>query len=317
MLRLGSQGLMVNAWSATMNRRFPSYSMIELDGYFGYAEEDVQKEYQERMGYEVTGIVTEHDLHQLRLKPTLFSIHGSGQADPFGIGYPADIARRVSHLYHWQPVGNYPASAFPMNKSVDLGRKEVMRLIADRVLVPGPVAFADYSQGSIIGGQVRNKIRTGELNNQLVASVSFGNPMRREFDFAGDVDPGGQGIDPVLERYSEPQCINLAAKGDLYTTCESDHEGEIKRAVFNMVFSRWTGVDSVWEQIMEFLKSPIVEGWAAFKAAMDGILFVLRGTGPHVKYHVDQCAGTGETYYEHAITHLVNVAEARLRKIAN
>ena len=69
-----------------------------------------------------------------------------------------------------------------MNGSVDLGRKGVMRLLADRVLVPGPVAFADYSQGSIIGGQVRNKIRDGQLNNQLVASVSFGNPMRREFD---------------------------------------------------------------------------------------------------------------------------------------
>ena len=317
MLKLGSQGLMVNAWSATMNKRFSSYSTIKLDGYFGYAEEDVQKEYQERMGYEVTGIVSDHDLHQLGLKPTLFSIHGSGQADPFGIGYPADIARRVAHLYHWQPVGNYPASSFPMNGSVDLGREEVMRLLADRVLVPGPIAFADYSQGSIIGGQIRNKIRSGQLNNNIVGAVSFGNPMRIEFDYAGDVDPGGEGIDPVREESILPQCINLAAKGDLYTTCESDHEGEIKRAVFNMVFSRWTGVDSVWEQIVEFLKSPLVEGWAASKAAMDGILFVLRGTGPHVRYHIDQCPGTGETYYEYAITHLVNVAEARLRKIIN
>ena len=319
MLKLGSHGPMVSAWTELMKSRYRSYANgrdgypLKNDGYFGYDEQEVQSEWQFRTGQRVTGEVSDHDLWRLGLKPTLLSIHGTGQADPFGIGYPADIARRLPHLYHWQPVGNYPALAIGMGDSVEQGQNEVNRLFRDVIPHHGPVAFVDYSQGSIIGGQTRNMIREGVLQHELVASASFGNPMRHALSYVGNVDPGGTGIAPVLELAAEPQCVDLAAPGDLYTTCEQDDEGEMKRAVYNAVMGRWTGKDSIGEQLLELLNP--TEWWALVKAVWDGGLFVLRGTGPHVRYHLDFVPGQTITYYEFAVSHLAQKAEERLIRI--
>ncbi|AEF57320.1 lysin B [Mycobacterium phage Bartimeaus] len=321
MLKLGSSGLMVSAWTAVMRLRFASYALgvngqpIKVDGYFGYDEEKVQKEYQLRTGQFPSGQVSREDLHRLGLLPTLLSIHGTGQADPFGIGYPADIARRVLDLYWWQPVGNWPAKAVPMNGSVDAGERECVRLISNPLIVPGPTAFVDYSQGSVIGGRVRNRMRRKELRGELVAAASFGNPMRLRGHYAGNVDPGGEGIDPRQELAAEPFRIELAAKGDLYTTCPGGQSGEMERAIYHAVFSRFIGEDSLIEQVWELARNPWVEVPAAVKAIVRGGMFAIRGTGPHVRYHIDECPGTGMTYYEYAIKHLRDTAEARLRRI--
>ena len=321
-LRLGSTDrLMISAWTQTMKNRFRSYATgtnglpIKVDGYFGYDEEKVQKEYQRRTGQVPNGEVSDQDLHKLGLLPTLLSIHGTGQPDPFGIGYPADIARRLLDRYWWQPVGNYPATAVPMNHSADAGEAECVRLISDPNIVPGPTAFVDYSQGSICGGRARNRMRAGTLRGELIASASFGNPMRPSGSYAGNVDPGGHGIDPTLETASGPQFLNLAAKGDLYTTCPDGDVGEMERAIFNMVFSRFTGKDSITEQLWELFTNPTREAFAAAIAIWNGGLFLVRGTGPHVRYHLDECPGTGVTYYEHAINHLRYQADARLQRI--
>lgn len=324
-LKLGSSGLMTSAWTKTMKSRYASYALgtnglpIKVDGYFGYDEEKVQKEYQRRTGQFVNGQVSDSDLHNLGLLPTLFSVHGTGQADPFGIGYPADIARRVLDLYWWQPVGNYPATAVPMNHSVDQGEAELVHLINDRRITPGPVAMVDYSQGSCVGGRVRERMRIGDLKarkDDLIGSASFGNPMRPAGSYAGNSDPGGHGIDPSLESVTSSQFLNLAAKGDLYTTCPDGDAGEMERAIFNMVFSRFTGKDSILEQIWELFTNPTKEIPAALTAIINGGMFVFRGTGPHVQYHLNQCPGTGVTYYEHAVNHLRGLATARLQRIA-
>lgn len=317
-LQLGSSGPMVAAWQATMLRRFPSYAKglddqpLKRDRYFGDDEKAIQREYEKRTGQPQDGVVSDQDLHGLGLLPTLLTIHGTGQPDPFGIGYPADIARSVLDLYWWQPVGNYEAAAVPMNHSADHGEAEAVRLISDPAIVPGPTAFADYSQGSICGGRVRNRMRAGKLRGELIAAVSFGNPMRPAGSYAGNRDPGGHGIDPNLETAAEPFCLNLAAKGDLYTTCPDGEVGEMERAIFNMVFEKWFGRDTITEQLLEAVIHPI----AAVKASWRGLVFLLRGTGPHIRYHVDECPGTGVTYYEYAIVHLRRVAIERLERIA-
>lgn len=322
-LRLGSSGLMTAAWQATMLKRFESYALgldgkpLKRDRYFGYDEEAIQREYEFRTGQPQDGVVSIDDLRRLGLLPTLFSIHGTGQADPFGIGYPADVARRLLDLYFWQPLGDYPAKAIPMDGSVDQGEREMVRLLADRNITPGPVAFVDYSQGSIIGGRIRNRMRSGEFPGRyIVAAASFGNPMRPRVSYAGNVDPGGSGIDPDHETAAETFCINLASKGDIYTTCPDGHAGEYHRAIFKAVFRRWTGKDSVPEQLRELITNPGVEIPAAGKAIWSGGLFLVRGTAPHVRYHVDQCPGTGLTHYEYAIKHLRDTATARLERIA-
>ncbi|QDF18409.1 lysin B [Mycobacterium Phage Rachaly] len=324
-LKKGSSGLMVRAWTAVMLTRFRSYALgvdgqpLRNDGYFGLDEEKVQKEYQIRTGQRPTGEVSDDDLWRLGLKPTLFSIHGTGQADPFGIGYPADIARRVLDLYRWQPVGNYPATAVPMNHSVDAAVREMERLLP---LCPGPIAQVDYSQGSIPAGRIRNRMRSGDLQHRykdLIAGASFGNPMRPKGAYAGNVDPGGHGIDPTLETAAEPFIIHLAQKGDLYTTCPDGNVGEMERAIFNMVFSKFTGKDSILEQIWEIIKNPFAEVPAAAKAILNGGMFIAQNppTKPHVTYHLAECPGTGMTYYEYAIKHLRDTATARLERIAS
>lgn len=325
MIKLGSNGLMVSAWTQVMLRRFRSYALgvdgqpLRNDGYFGYDEQKVQREYQARTGQAQTGEVSDRDLHQLGLLPTLISVHGTGQADPFGIGYPADIARRMLDLYWWQPCGNYPAQAVPMNGSADAGEREVARFMSDRAITPGPVAFVDYSQGSICAGRVRNRMRNGDLKHRytdLMGAASFGNPMRPGSSYAGVVNPGGEGIDPTLETATEPGVINLAAKGDLYTTCPDNGVGEMERAVFNLVFSRFLGKDSIIEQLWELFTNPVIELANAAVAAWNGGLFFARGTGPHVSYHLNECPGTGMTYYEYAVKHLRDLATARLQRIA-
>uniref|UniRef100_A0AAU8GUD5 Lysin B n=1 Tax=Mycobacterium phage BabyBack TaxID=3158877 RepID=A0AAU8GUD5_9CAUD len=321
-LKKGSSGLMVGAWTAVMLTRFKSYALgldgqrLRNDWYFGLDEEKVQKEYQLRTGQLPTGQVSDDDLHRLGLLPTLLTTHGTGQADPFGIGYPADMARRVLDLYRWQPVGNYPAKAVPMNGSVDQGVREQVRLISDPRIVPGPIVWADYSQGSCVGGRVRNMIRAGKLRGEIVGGVAIGNPMRPRDDYAGNVNPGGEGIDPIRE-VPQAGVINLIQKGDLYGTCPGGQSGEMERAIFNAVFSRFTGEDSLIEQVGELFKNPFREVPAAVKAITRGGMFLVKGTGPHVRYHIDQCPGTGMTYYEYGIKHLRDLAEARLRRIAS
>lgn len=321
-LKLGSSGLMVGAWTATMLTRFSGYAKgvngqrLKNDWYFGYDEEKVQKEYQFRTGQIQTGVVSDQDLHRLGLLPSLITTHGSGQADPFGIGYPADMARRMLDLYTWKPVGNYPATAVPMNKSADAGEREITRFLNDVNIVPGPVAFIDYSQGSICGGRVRNRMRRGELRGQLIGAVTFGNPMRPVDSYAGNVNPGHGGIDPVLETATEPSVLHMAAKGDIYTTCPNNGVGEMMRSVFNLVFSRFLGKDSIVEQMFELFTNPVFELANAAIAAWNGGLFLVKGTGPHVRYHIDQCPGTGMTYYEYGIKHLRDLATARLHRIA-
>ena len=129
------------------------------------------------------------------------------------------------------------------------------------------------------------------------------------------MDPGGHGIDPTLEYRVEPGILNLAARGDLYTTCPDGQVGESERAIFNAVFEKFTGRDSLTEELLELISHPVREVAAITQAIFNGGMFVGRGTGPHVRYHLDECKGTGQTYYEYAITHLRRLAEDRLRAI--
>ena len=72
-LRLGSNGQIVTAWQTAMVRRFARYakesdgSPLRIDGYYGYSDEAVQREYQRRTSQTVTGIVSDGDLAALGL----------------------------------------------------------------------------------------------------------------------------------------------------------------------------------------------------------------------------------------------------------
>jgi hypothetical protein len=88
-LQLGSHGPLVSAWTQVMLKRFRSYALgvdgqpLRDDGYYGFDEQKVQREYERRTNQAQDGVVSDHDLEQLGLqapdtKPLLITVNGAG-----------------------------------------------------------------------------------------------------------------------------------------------------------------------------------------------------------------------------------------------
>lgn len=63
--------------------------------------------------------------------------------------------------------------------------------------------------------------------------------------------------------------------------------------------------DTIAEQVVEMMKSPLREFPAAVMAIAKGLVFVGRkpATAPHIEYHLRE-RSPGVTYYEHAVAHM-------------
>lgn len=234
---------------------------------------------------------------------TLFTVHGTGMADPLGPGYPADVARAVLDVWNWQPIGNYPASAFPMGTSVKQGIAELKAQIRNH---PGPFALAGYSQGAMVTSMTAKHAifdPRGELHDRLpdlIASVNWGNPCRELHVANGNKHSGvpipeGRGIsDDLLENtpdwwYDYAHGGNSTFGRDIYTDTPDDDTGEDMTAIFRVVqdASGFVGPNSIVEQIGEWLTNPIVEIPAVFRAIYFGGAFVTTqpfATAPHCNY---------------------------------
>ena len=231
---------------------------------------------------------------------TLFTVAGTG-VDHW-TGYPADVGRAVQDLWYWQPIG-YPAQAFPMNKSVAVGRAELVKQIALRP-VTEPKALAGYSQGAIVIAEVwKHDIepRAGALHahkDSIKAAVTWGNPMREQGIAFGNIAegtpvPDGRGISPNRIVNTPDWWLdfahgaNSAFGRDIYTDTPDDDAGEHMEMIYNVVFSKWTGKNSILEQVLEIAQNPTPEIIAAVRAIAYGALFLGRGTAPHLNYRTD------------------------------
>src|SRR5947209_13566300 len=99
-------------------------------------------------------------------------------APPQPAGVAAALAAASPDLFYWQPVGNYPASVFPMGPSVNAGVAELNRLCT-QINPPGgapsypenSIILLGYSQGAIVVCQFLHTIAS--LNpptaNRIVA----------------------------------------------------------------------------------------------------------------------------------------------------
>lgn len=234
---------------------------------------------------------------------TLFTVHGTGQADPMGPGYPADVARAVADVWHWQPIGNYPAAVFPMGPSVDQGRAELKVQIRNH---PGKIALAGYSQGAIVTSMVfKYDIAdpNGDLHDRLgdvVAAVSWGNPCRELHvahgnRYAGWPVPEGRGIsDDRLENtpswwFDFAHGANGRDGRDIYTDTPDDDAGEDMTAIYKIVqnVSGFVGPNSLLKKLMAMRQHPFTEIPAAFQAIYFGGQFVTTqpfATFPHCNY---------------------------------
>lgn len=234
-------------------------------------------------------------------KPTLFTVHGTGQPDPLGPGIPADTARAVLDLYDWQPIGNYPAAPFPMWPSILDGVEELSRQIDQR---PGPFAMAGYSQGAVVVGQVlKHRIMdpAGSLHHRLKdlrKVVFWGNPMRQKGVQHSDewtyptASPDSHGIlDDRLEGLESAafEVRDYAHEGDMYACNYDTDADEYKRAVCKIVMKAtdlFYGEDSLLAQLGELVRSPVPEGIAMGEAIVNALQFFGGGTAPHA-YNFD------------------------------
>lgn len=236
---------------------------------------------------------------------TLFTVHGTGVANPFGHGYPADVARSVTDVWKWQPIGNYPAAAFPMGPSVEAGRAELKAQIRN---FPGKIALAGYSQGAIVTSLTWLEDIVdprGELHDRLgdvVASVTWGNPCREKGVAWGNVRagipiPDGRGISDKLLSDTPDWWLDFAHGGnsgpgrDIYTDVPDDDTGEHMTAIYRLVqnVSGFVGPNGLLEQIVEIVSDPLTEVTSMFRAIYFGGQFIATrpfATYPHCSYDI-------------------------------
>ncbi|AOT22887.1 lysin B [Mycobacterium phage Zakai] len=235
------------------------------------------------------------------VKPLLFTVHGTGQPVPDGPGLPADTARAVLDKWEWQPIGNYPADAFPMWPSILEGVAELRDQIR-KALAANPrrkLGFAGYSQGAVVvslvlkydfmaqGGEFHDQYEAG----QVLAVVTWGNPMRERGVQHGDgwKETAPADTEGILEDRLEGTPAfwrEYAHKGDMYAACELTgvQRGDNKRAVCKIVM--WhdvlKGENSILAQIAELLQKPVLYVIPLFQSIVDAGLFFAAGlNSPH------------------------------------
>lgn len=305
-IRVGSSGPDVTKWQKTMLARFRSYALaadggpLRADGYYGNDDAAVQREYERRTRQPQDGVVSDDDLRELGISPGprsntlpwLFTVHGTGMADPLGPGLPADTARDVLDKYRWQPIGNYPAAAFPMQPSIDLGYNELVLQIERRLAGNNDsFAMAGYSQGAVVVARVLKYeilAPTGRLHKylgRLKKVVFWGNPMRQKnlahwdnwkYEVA-PADTGGIMEDRLenLEDY-DFEVRDYAHKGDMYACLKDGEAGEWKIAIQRLIFSVGSffgGENSLVSQLLELFQRPLAETIAGAQAGVEAIMF--------------------------------------------
>lgn len=301
MIRLGDRGPHVREWRRVMALRFAGYERIHGDlppgDEYGPRAVSWQKEYESRTYQMEDGIVSDADLASLGVNPTpppagrtkwLFTVHGTAMADPLGPGLPADTARAVLDKYTWQPIGNYPAAAFPMWPSVQQGVKELVSQISSK---PGEINLAGYSQGAIVIGQVlKHRIMNaqGDLHHRLgdVRKVVFwGNPMRQQGIAADDrwihavARPEQHGIlDDRLEGLENApfEVRDYGHAADMFAAISEGDRDEYKIAICKIVMNAtdfFNGPNSVVSQLTELGERPLQEGIAMAMAVIDTLKF--------------------------------------------
>ena len=255
-LRLGSQGDLVVRWQKTMVARFAGYAKaadggpLKPDGYFGYDDRDVQREYERRTGQLVDGIVSDDDLRALGLlppdnRPVVLTFRGTGGV----IGH--DYTSRVAQFAGFREVAvEYPATmgGIPVGAAtrgptggecVEIAVQDAVRSIEGS---DWPFILCGYSLGAIAASRVRAMLEPGGRlaphKHRYICGVMFGNPARQfgHTYYLGAV-PAGYGI--ADWHLPQPCCTwdwcELADPGDIYTNAPGGEAGDVMRAAYRIV----------------------------------------------------------------------------------
>lgn len=316
-LRLNDNNESVRIWRGIMNARFGGlYTRLHGElptdtSVFGLRAEAWQKEYESRTFQVPDGIVSDNDLRALGIaipfvpepQCVMFSINGAGST--WNMGYAFDIGETLDKSKVWhQPIG-YNTAPFPMNTGVQDGIGEFIRQLDMPRGSKGlnctqlPWTYVFYSMGALVGMSVVDRVLHGDLGRfkaTYMGGSTFGNPRRqKDHTFPGCSWSSGEGIATPTDRGMPESHWDFAADkrmpgsggDDLYTKMSDDENERTSRnmrAVWDIV-NKGNPL-SLAAAVLQLLAMPTFSGGydaavAAFKA-LD--FFVVKGTGPHVKY---------------------------------
>jgi hypothetical protein len=307
-LQLGSHGPLVSRWTDVMLKRFRSYALgvnglpLVNDGYFGFDERQVQREYERRTNQPQDGIVSAHDLGQLGLAlPVIFTVEGHMSNLWFGPTASVASTLQSQGVCYWQPIG-YDQNALPFNNKS--GVTELVRLVGATTLDDGtpfppgtPWGIVGFSQGSMIVSEfMAQHVLAGDLNWRLKdfkRGLCFGNPRRetnKECGWAANpVKAGTEGImgkgglfittgTPIEKLWAEH-----ANHGDMFAENAEDQEGLNKTAIARIITENaWTGGQvGILARVLKLLGNPMGEAIPAIAAAVSALMFLAANPNPH------------------------------------
>lgn len=215
--------------------------------------------------------------------PWIITVAGHLGPMDTGPAYLSARALELQGLCRVQMVG-YDNSSLPFNNAS--GFNELNRIVRE-VLPPNvPWLVTSHSQGGIITSDyleqvvIPGKVRGEKPFANFRGGVHWANPRRPMGVCAPWVTdpppPDTEGLDPDCLDSKIDGMEEVARNGDLYVVKRRDHAGEDKAAVYLAAArGRFTGKDSLAEQIGELVLNFGPEVWALFQAITNGIQFLI------------------------------------------
>jgi hypothetical protein len=335
-LRPGDDNDLVRLLQARLNRDYPRYSQLVVDGIYGPATTAVVREFQRRARLVVDGVAGPMTLGRLGLRidqppsapatlPFFYGASGTWatpfQGPPFDVGWRLEQMGRVRN----QPVG-YPAAGFlypnpfmSYNESVALGVAELVRLI---LMNAGKFHLCGYSQGAEVVVRTLRLMLPGQplahRAGDLLNVVTFGSPCRPPGPTRLGNDPPGFGISKIYTPDDfRARTFDFVLDGDMFATATDDtllHLGyealtpleldlpfavEILSLIQSDEFLALLNLANTPETFAKVVRTAIVVGD-----------FIVRN--PHIHYH-DWIAFNGLTAVDRAVQLLASAQPAVAR----
>lgn len=223
-----------------------------------------------------------------REKPWIITV--AGHLGPWDTG-PAYLAARQLELegrVQVQPVG-YDNGSLPFRNQT--GFDELHRIVTTVVPSTAPYLITSHSQGCIVTSDYLEQVvlpgkKAGKAPFiNFVGGVHWANPRRPKGVVAPWIsdkpDPDSEGLDPDCLDAPIPGVEEVARSGDLYADKVRSQAAEYAEAVYLAAArNKWTGKNSLAEQIGELVTNFGPEVWAMFQAITGGIQFAIN-MDPH------------------------------------
>lgn len=292
-----------------MLKRFRSYALgidgqpLRADGFFGFDEQAVQREYEQRTGQVPDGIVSDRDLAALGLnQPVIFTVEG--HLSNMWFGPCADNARQLQKegIAYWQPVW-YDWQSLPFNNHS--GVQSLTTLMSSERLPDGtpfppgtPWGGVAFSQGAMVFCDFMEQQilpQSAPLHYRLKdfrRGLAKGNPRRERNRNAPWVSrPAKHNTSGVMvhdqfittgttiaDRWQES-----AHTGDLFAENTDDPTGWDKEAIAKIITeNQWFGSDAaILNRLIKLYGNPIGEAIPALLALISAIKFAVSNPNPH------------------------------------